>query len=165
MNIEKFFQTSLFKGIIIGIVVLVILMLVFCLGVFVGTKRADFSFRWADEYHRNFGGPQGGFFGDFMGMERQFPNANGSFGQIIKIDNNVLTVKDNDGDNTEKTILVNDKTSIVYQKNNIKLSDLKVDDNIVVVGEPNSDGQIAAKLIRVMPALPKNMQPNNQPQN
>ena len=140
-------------------------MLVFCLGVFVGTKRADFSFRWADEYHRNFGGPQGGFFGDFMGMERQFPNANGSFGQIIKIDNNVLTVKDNDGDNTEKTILVNDKTSIVYQKNNIKLSDLKVDDNIVVVGEPNSDGQIAAKLIRVMPALPKNMQPNNQPQN
>ena len=165
MNIEKFFQTSLFKGIIIGIAVLVILMLVFCLGVFVGTKRADFSFRWADEYHRNFGGPQGGFFGDFMGMERQFPNANGSFGQIIKIDNNVLTVKDNDGDNTEKTILVNDKTSIVYQKNNIKLSDLEVDDNIVVVGEPNSDGQIAAKLIRVMPALPKNMQPNNQPQN
>jgi hypothetical protein len=158
---KDFFQSKLFKGIILGVAGLVVLVFVFCLGVFVGTKRADFSFRWADEYHRNFGGPQGGFFGDFIGMDREFTNSNGSFGQIISINPStnsgqaVLTVKDNDGDNTEKTILVNDKTTIIYQKENIKLSDLKVDDNIVVIGEPDNSGQIQAKLIRVMPPLPK----------
>ena len=56
-----------------------------------------------------------------MGTDKELPNANGSFGQIIKIDGSTLTVKDNDGDNTEKTILVNDKTIIVAQKKNIKL--------------------------------------------
>jgi hypothetical protein len=149
---KDFFQSKFFKGIIIGIAVLVILMLVFCLGVFIGAKRADFSFKWADEYHRNFGGPQGGFFGDFMGMDKQFSNANGCYGQIIKIDNNILTVKDIDENNTEKTVSVNDKTIIVCQKNNIKLSSLKVDDKIVVIGEPDSSGQVLAKLIRILPA-------------
>ena len=153
MDTNNFFQSNLFKGIIIGIAGLLVLMFVFSLGVFVGSKRAEFSFRWADEYHRNFGGPQGGIFGDFMGMDREFPNANGSFGQIIKIDTtaNTLTIKD--PSNVEKNILVDAKTNIVLQRNNIKLSDLKVDDNIVVVGEPNSSGQIEAVLIRVMPAI------------
>ena len=69
-------------------------------------------------------------------------------------------MKDNDGDNTEKTILVSDKTTIIYQRKNIKLSDLKVDDNIVVVGEPNNSGQITAELIRVM-SNPPNIQPSD----
>jgi hypothetical protein len=155
MDTNNFFQSNLFKGILLGIAGLGVLVFVFSLGVFVGSKKAEFSFKWADEYHRNFGGPQGGIFGDFMGMDREFPNANGSFGQIIKIDTtaNTLTIKD--PSNVEKNILVDAKTNIVLQRNNIKLSDLKVDDNIVVVGEPNSSGQIEAVLIRVMPAIKK----------
>jgi hypothetical protein len=148
---QNFFQSKLFKGIILGTAGLVILVFVFGLGVFVGTERANFSFRWADQYHRNFGGPQGGIFGEFMGTPNQFPNANGSFGQIIKIDNNILTVKDNDGDNAEKTILVANNTKILSQRKSLKLSDLENGNNIVVVGEPNINGQIQAELIRVMP--------------
>jgi hypothetical protein len=59
--------------------------------------------------------------------------------------------------------LVNNKTTIIYQRKNIKLSDLKVDDNIVVVGEPNSSGQIIAVLIRVMPQKPGSLPVNNPP--
>ena len=154
-------DSKLFKGIILGIACLIILGFVFSLGVYVGAKRADFSFKWADEYHRNFGGPQSGFFGDFMGMNNNFANPNGSFGQIISINNNILTVKDADGDNTEKTISVNDKTSIVYQRKNIKLSDLKVNENVVVIGSPDNNGQIQAELIRVLPPPP----PQNTTQN
>ena len=84
MDTNKFFQSNLFKGILLGIAGLGVLVFVFSLGVFVGSKRAEFSFKWADEYHRNFGGPQGGIFGEFMGMDKELPNANGSFGQIIK---------------------------------------------------------------------------------
>lgn len=156
MDTDKFFQSKLFKGIILGIAAFIILSLVFRLGVFIGGKKANFSFRWADEYHRNFGGPQGGFFRDFMGED--FMDDNGLFGQIIKIDPSAnsgqatLTIKDKD--NTEKIVLVNDKTTIRYQRGDVKLSDLKVDDNVVVIGEPNASGQIEAKLIRVMPPMP-----------
>ncbi len=153
---ENFLQSKLFKGIVLGIAGLVILVFVFGLGVYVGMEKADFSFRWAEEYHQNFGGPQGGIFGNFFGSEKEFANSNGSYGQIIKIDGNILTVKDNDGDNTEKTILVGDKTIIILQRKNIKLSDLKIGENIVVIGSPNNDGQIQAELIRVMPAKPVN---------
>ena len=100
MDTDKLFQSKLFKGIILTIAGLIVLGFVFGLGVFVGDKRAEFSFQWADQYHRNFGGPQGGFFGEFVGMENGIPNSNGSYGKIINISNNILTVQDNDGDNT-----------------------------------------------------------------
>lgn len=146
-----------------GIAGLIILAFVFGLGVFVGMKRANFSFQWADEYHRNFGGPQGGFLGDFFGTDRESANANGSFGQIISIDQTAQTFTIKDAGNVEKNILVNSQTIIVFQKKNMKLSDLKISDNVVVVGEPNSSGQIVAELIRVMPYL--NSQTQNAQQN
>ncbi|MCX6719725.1 MAG: hypothetical protein NTV36_01270, partial [Candidatus Staskawiczbacteria bacterium] len=110
-----------------------------------------FSFKWADEYHHNFGGPQGCIFGDFMGMERGLPNSNGSFGQIIKIDTTAQTLTIKDTNNIEKNILVGPQTTIVLQKNNIKLSDLQLNDSVVIIGNPNNQGQIQAGLIRVMP--------------
>jgi len=145
---EDIFQSKLFKGIILGIAGLIILVFVFGLGIFIGSKRAEFSFKWAEAYHRNFGGPQGGF----LGMMGEPANANGSFGQIIKIDpaGSVLTIKD--ASNVEKNILITDETTIIYQRKNIKLSDLKIGDSVVVIGDPNNNGQIAAELIRVMPA-------------
>lgn len=161
---NNIFESKLFRVIILSIVGLIILVFVFGLGIFVGTKRAEFSFRWADQYHHNFAGPQGGFFGDFMGQDREFTNSNGLFGQIMKIDTSgILTVKDRD--NTEKIVLVNDKTSIIYQRKNIKLSDLKTGDSIVVIGEPNNNGQIQAELIRVMPSMPNNLPANNPSNN
>jgi len=148
---HNIFESKLFKIIILSVAGLIILVFVFALGVFVGTKRADFSFQWADQYHRNFGGPQGGLFGDMMGED--FTNSNGVFGPIIKIDGKTLTV--NGTDNVEKVILVDNKTIIRFQRKNEKLSDLKVGDSIIVTGEPNDKGQIEALLIRVIPAPPK----------
>jgi len=150
MSTNNFLESKLFKAIVLSMATFIVLAFVFGLGVFVGTKKADFSFKWAEEYHRNFGGPQEGFFGNMMGD--QFTAANGAFGQIIKISDGILTVKDKD--NPEKIVLVNDETSIIYQRQNLKLSDLKTGDNVVVIGDPNDDGQIQAKLIRVLPPPP-----------
>ena len=60
----------------------------------------------------------------------------------------------------EKIVLVNDQTVIRRGRDNVKVSDLKVDNNLVVIGDPNEMGQIAAKLIRLMPAplMPANRQ-------
>ena len=48
----------------------------------------------------------------------------------------------------------------MYQKKNEKISELKIGDNIIVIGDPESNGRIMAKLIRVMPPLPSNLPPN-----
>ena len=153
MQTEDIFQSKLFKGIIIGIGCLIILGFVFSLGIFVGTKKADFSFRWAEEYHNNFAGPQNGFFMGMMNFDDEFTSSNGVFGQIIKVDSNSITVKDNK-DNVEKIVLIDEKTSIIKQRQNIKLSNLKVGDNAIVIGEPNDKGQIQAGLIRILPPPP-----------
>lgn len=142
----------MFKGILLGIAALVILLLVLGVGMFVGFKKATFSFRWGENYHRNFGGPRGGFLGDFMRRDftgKDFIGAHGVFGQIIKIDSQELVVKGRD--NVEELVLVKDDTVIQRFREAVKLNELKVDDYIVVIGEPNDSGQIEAKFIRVMP--------------
>jgi len=147
-------ESKIFRIVILSIAGLIVLAFVFSMGVYVGTKRAEFSFKWADEYHRNFGGPQGGVFGEFAGMNNGLPNANGSFGQIIKIDTTTGTLTIKDVNNVEKNILVTDKTTIIYQRKNIKISELKLDEDVIAIGDPNDSGQIQAKLIRVFPVKP-----------
>ena len=152
MPAEDFFQSTPFQKILLGILCFCILFLVFSIGIFVGAKRAEFSFRWADQYHQNFGGPSEGFFGDFLNSGKQFIDSNGCYGRVIGINGNILTVKDIGEDNTEKNIFVDEKTIIVCQKKTWKISNLKLDSNVVIVGAPDSSGRLIAKLIRVMPA-------------
>ena len=153
MDINKIFQSSAIKVILLTIAILIILGFVFNAGMFIGMRKANFSFTWADEYHRNFGGPQAGFLRSFADMGKEFINSNGAVGQIININDQKITVKDRD--NTEKIILITNETSIVRQKNNIETGDLKLNDFVVIIGEPNNNGQIDAKLIRVMPESPQ----------
>jgi hypothetical protein len=51
--------------------------------------------------------------------------------------------------------LITDKTAIKKQNSDIKIIDIKVDDEVVIIGEPNDEGQIDAKLIRVMSPMSK----------
>jgi len=155
MDLNKFFQSKIFKFGALGIVALLILLGVFKAGMLVGFKKADFSFRWAENYHQNFAGPRGGFFQEF---ERKmgggdFINAHGLIGQIIKIDGENIAIKGKD--NVEKIILVKEDTAIMRFRESVKITDLKIDENIIVIGEPNESGQIEAKLIRVAPAPPE----------
>ncbi len=57
-------------------------------------------------------------------------------------------------DNVEKIILIKDDTIIERFKETIKLTDLKVDDYIITIGDPNDAGQIEAKFIRFLPPPP-----------
>ncbi len=157
MDFNKFFQSKALKITLLALGAFIILLLVFQAGMAVGFRKANFSFRWAENYHENFAGPKGGFFGDFRRdfEGKDFIDSHGVFGSIIKIDLSIgseqttLVVKG--ANNVEKIILLKDDTTIECLRETIKPSDLKVDDQIVVIGEPNEAGQIEAKLIRVMP--------------
>jgi len=159
MDLENFLQSKLFKRIILGILVFLVILLVFKIGMVVGTRKADFSNRWSENYYNNFGGPRGGFLQQLD--DRSLIDANGIFGQIIKIDSStnsgqaLVTIKSKD--NIEKLVVVNEQTSIKRLRDNLKINDLKINDFVVIIGEPNNSGQIEAKFIRVMPPPPMGM--------
>jgi len=150
MDYYKLFQSRAFKGVLYGIAAFLILMFVLRIGMFLGFRKANFSYRWGENYHNNFAGPRGGFFKDFAGHD--FIEANGIIGRVIKLDRESFVVSGRD--NAEKVILVNRETTIVRFKDKIKTSDLKINEEVVIIGEPNRAGQIEAKLVRVLPAFP-----------
>ena len=94
--------------------------------------------------------------------DQDFMDANGISGQVIKINitadkTQPTTIVVRGLDNVEKIIVVNNKTTIRRLMDDIKIADLKVDEYVVIIGEPNSSGQTEAKLIRVMPQPPSMM--------
>lgn len=119
----------------------------FSIGMTVGFHKARFSYDWGEQYDMNFGGPHHGIFGFREGP--QFMDAHGTFGQIIKIDSTDIVVRGRD--NIEKVILVDDDTLIQRMRETIQLSDLHTNDIVTIIGEPNEQGQISAKFIRLMP--------------
>ncbi|MFH1111946.1 MAG: hypothetical protein V1712_02650 [Patescibacteria group bacterium] len=151
MEINKFWQSKIFLTATWIIGAMIILLCIFQIGVMVGARKAGFTYRWGENYHRNFAGPQGGFAPPGLG-DRDFIEANGIVGQIIKLDTNSLVIKGRN--NVERVVLINEQTTILRFQDTVKYVDLKIDEFIVVIGEPNAAGQIEAKFIRIMPQPP-----------
>jgi hypothetical protein len=144
-NVRRFFESRFLFKVLCGIGIFLIALVIFYAGVSFGIHKASFGKSWGENYERNFGfGPDRPILG-----KDNFPNANGAIGKIIKIELPTVIVEDKD--NTEKVILIDDSTKIQKMADTITANDLKVDDFIVVIGNPNTQGQIAAKFIRVMP--------------
>jgi len=144
-----FCQSKAFKIILVVGVALVVFIAVFKAGMFVGERKARFSYKWGENYHRNFAGPKKGFLEEFKrGVgEKDFINAHGTFGSIISVDNNTVIMKGQD--NIEKTVIVSTSTTIAVGREVVQLNSLKADDKVVVIGAPNEQGQIEAKIIRL----------------
>ena len=152
MNIEKILESKVFKGVLYGLVCVALLAIVFRAGMQVGIRKADFSYQWGEQYHRNFGGPSGGFIQN--GLRVPPPNSHGTFGKIISAEFPEFIVLSPEG--VEKVIYVGEEVSIVKNlRDKGEISDLTIDAHVVVIGEPNENAQIEAKLIRIVPP-PKN---------
>lgn len=150
MDIQSFFKSKIFTGILIGLSIAIAFLILFNLGMFVGYHKADFSYRWSENYHRNFAGPRQGFMAEMEG--RDFIDSHGIVGQIIKIDGSAIVIKGRD--NIEKVISISAETAIHSLRQSIKINELKINDLIVVIGDPDNSGNISAKLIRVLPPPP-----------
>ncbi|TSA46642.1 hypothetical protein D4R52_00040 [bacterium] len=155
MNLETFFQSKQFKWILGSIGALIVLLAVFQAGIFVGTRKADFSFRWGENYHRVFGGPGGGFLQNFSGKD--FISGHGTAGIVIKMNADSLVVKGSD--NVEKTINLGKNTTIRKGMADIKITNIAVNDRVVIIGAPRTDGTIDAELIRVFDAAGEPLPP------
>lgn len=141
------FSADTSKTVITGLLVFISILLVFGAGIWVGGKKAQFSYRWADNYHKNFAGPREGFRGDWrMSRRNDFIDGHGSFGEIIELSDPGFVIMGR-GD-VEKMIITTEDT-VVKKGKDTSEEGLKVGDSVVVIGSPNEDGQIEAKLIRV----------------
>ena len=139
----------------------ILAIIIFTAGVQVGFRKAKFSYKFGENYERNFMGPERGRMVGPMGFMREFEgrgfrNAHGIAGAIISVADNSIVIKDRD--DKENTITATNKTIIKRGRDNIKITDLKNDDRIVVMGRPGDNGAIEADLIRVfdnnLPELP-----------
>jgi len=165
MNIQETMQSKKFPplgraskiaALVVGAFILALVS--FAGGVAVGFMKAKFSYKFGENYERNFvGGPfQGpngmmggrgsrGMMPDFEG--RGFRNGHGIAGTIISVSDNKIVIKDCNGQ--ENTITASDQTLIKSGQNTIKITDLKQNEQIVVMGGPGDNGTINADLIRV----------------
>jgi len=141
------FKSKTFLIVVIILVELVLLVGVFDLGMKVAFRKARFTYSWMNNYPANFGMP-GGRFMDHNPGDHEFINDSGVSGQIVSIKDNLITIKGTD--NNEKTISVSAGTAIRKGFTDIKLTDLKAGDKVVIIGEDDDKGQIEAKLIRVL---------------
>ena len=117
------------------------------MGINIGERRARFAGEFGDNFERNFMGLRG----DMMhaGFDRMMPGGHGVIGNIISINLPQLIISG--PDNLEKTVLVNASTTIRLFQQDVKSSELKVGNSVVVIGNPDKNGQVEAKLIRIMP--------------
>lgn len=130
-------RSRLLIGLITGVILALIVVGVFFIGVMVGAKRENRLFPFWEK--RN-------IFHDYV------PNkldGHGVAGVVDSIGSNTLVVKDRTG--ALKTILVDNETKIRRNRLSTSFSDLKVDENVIVLGNPEEkEGAIKAKIIRVI---------------
>lgn len=126
---------------------LFILCAILQFGIFIGYHKASFARDWGDGYKENFGmeRPE-----SFKGMMRnRLPTAYGASGKILSVTLPTFIVEDSNG--TEKTIYVSTSTLIKSAMQDASSSVITVDAIVMVIGDPNTNGQIEAKLVRIMP--------------
>ncbi len=155
-ELKDYFQSKTIRALLVILGIAIILLVIFRAGVEVGYRQALYSGRFGDRYQKTFINPHGP---GRMVMMNTIDSSHDAVGQIIKIDNNLLTIKAQDG--TEKIISLTASTTIRKFRDTIHAADLHIDDSVVVFGIPSVNGDIEAKLIRIVPA-PFDMMPPPQ---
>ena len=147
-HIKQVLKESKVKKIIYILVLIFFALIIFQAGMFFGFKRASFSYMTGEQYFRQMNGKPGDQF--FMGMNRgDFENSHGATGKVISINLPSVVVADRNG--IEKTIIISSSTDIRQFRDSVKPEDLKVNDFVTVIGNPNNNAEVEAKLIRIMP--------------
>lgn len=137
--------------IVIGIVLVAVGS--FALGFSAGLHKARFSYRFGENYERN-----------FMKAERQevkdrimkkmdgklFRSGHGVAGKILSIAEGSVIVSGPEGQ--ENSVVTSDTTVIMKGGEKVSLADLVAGERIVVLGKPSDDGSIRADLIRIFDA-------------
>jgi hypothetical protein len=137
----------------------VVLLLAFGAGTLVGYRSGVFASRFGENYYRNFYGEASS---GPAGMEAMlggppFMNQHGTVGIVMEVSSSSISAQDPGGN--EESIAVATGTVIRKVNQTITIEEVSPGDHITVIGDPNGDGQILARFIRIFPSGP--MPPTN----
>lgn len=121
MHIKKEFAIAISLAVIFA-------FLTFQLGILVGLSKARFVSRFGDNYMRH------------------VPGGHGIVGKVISANGTDYIITDKN--NVEKIITVSSTTIITKQRQKATVT---VNDFVAVIGEPDEQGKVVAKFIRIMP--------------
>lgn len=126
----------------------VVILATFQVGVSIGFKKAAFSERSGANFIRVFGGPASSptFFAE------RLPGGHGAAGRVVSVSLPSFIVEG--GDRVERIVETGFDTSIKRGQLVVGPSDLRAGSYVVVLGEPGGQGQIRAKVVRIMPSSP-----------
>ncbi|MDE1875043.1 MAG: hypothetical protein KGI79_00225 [Patescibacteria group bacterium] len=126
------------------VIAVIAALLVFQAGVFVGYHKALFSYRGDERYFGMIEKPAPG-----MAID-DFSPSHGAVGKVVSVTLPSFVVES--PDNREETVIVDNGTSVRMFRGNASTTDIKPDEFVVVLGEPDQAGDIEARFVRVMPA-------------
>lgn len=151
MDLKKCLQSKKFKVLLSVLGGVILALLIFQAGMFVGYRKAAFSFGYGDNYYRMFGERHhGGFMGMRSGIfDEGLTESHGVIGKIVKVELPTIVVSGRDG--IEKVVLITPDTIIRRLRDTIPSTDLKAGDMIAVIGSPNTRSEVEAKYIRLLP--------------
>ncbi len=150
MDINHFLQSPKYSRIVSVLGMLLAALVIFGAGVFVGYRKADFSYRWSNSYYRDFGGPYSPF--NMSDADDNAPSAHGAFGTVIGVNLPSFAVQ---GPNeAEKVIIIGPQTIIRNMRNPATTTDIHMGQSVIIIGEPDNQGQIDASIIRIVPPPP-----------
>lgn len=131
-------------GLIVGLVIALIVAAIFSLGMLMGQFRAGYPL------HPGFGPARGGFprWTWRLPLGHRGYGRHGALGEVGKIEEERITITERRG--TTKVIVVTEDTAIGRDKERIELSDIRVGDWLLVIGSPGEQGEIKARLIRLL---------------
>ncbi len=145
-KIARIVQSKVFHGIIYGILIMIFAGFIFQAGVVVGINKATFGKDFDDHYTENFGPAQ------TLAGGTHIPNPNGAIGKIISVTLPTFSVEE--PNNIEKSVVITDDTITRLMHAPADPSILTPGTFVVVIGDPNAQGQIVAKFIRIIPVPP-----------
>jgi hypothetical protein len=139
-------KTKMLLWILCGVLVVLI---TFGLGVAIGYRRAIFASDFGENYYHNlYGDPFGN---PMVGVMNNGPlTIHGVVGQVIDVGSTTMSVENLNGN--EESVFVASNTPIREMNNMIPLVEIDVGDHVTVIGEPNQNGQVEARFIRVFTA-------------
>src|SRR5262249_34852657 len=143
---SEFLKTPKTKTLLWILCVVFVVLIAFGLGITVGYRRAIFSSQFGEHYYR-------GLYGDpfgrpVMGITGRAPlTMHGVAGEVIDVTSSTLSVKDPTGNET--SVLIASNTPIREMGNDISPNDIEVGNMVTVIGEPDQNGQVEARFIRV----------------
>lgn len=156
MDLTRIHPSKPVRSLVITLAILVAILAIFGFGMVAGYEKARFSGRFGDQYQRMFVDGRGKFSVSSRGPGmmampevESLPGGHGAVGEIVNVSLPQIVVAG--PDNLERIALIGDDTLIRRFRESASVSDLQAGETVVILGSPDGDGRIQAKLVRILP--------------